>query len=358
MASKKIKNIYKGIPEDLVDKIYRVQDEYRTNPLSLAPGGCNIVVEYYNQEVLLYDKVKYPSKYIYVILKHVVNGDISETNIAELAESKLKRVFIKNQGDYNDIWQAPMSYSELISKLKEYDENSHKQKEDKIYEIQLSNEKIVDGNTYIHLLTYNRYSIYLSLRSFIWVFFKEKDPLFLIKTLSTIYQNKENYKKENYKSDPYILDINHIYCNVDSIYLSISNTTWRQHIISELLIFDSSDMLIITKEESHEKIEKMHRRAYLLGEDSVFDFYIEDKLWAKGVDDIIFFKKESKEKKTLSNKEVLAMDKCTSTFKFVVKVAEGFGMDNIFIENEFGEPILEKDSANEILEALDITKIE
>lgn len=41
-----------------------VGDEYRTNELSLYPGGCTVVVEKLNGQILEYPKVKNPTAYM------------------------------------------------------------------------------------------------------------------------------------------------------------------------------------------------------------------------------------------------------------------------------------------------------
>ena len=42
----------------------RVGDEYRTNPLSLIPGGSLVTVVFSDGRMLDYDKVKSPKKYV------------------------------------------------------------------------------------------------------------------------------------------------------------------------------------------------------------------------------------------------------------------------------------------------------
>ena len=42
----------------------RVGDEFRTNPLSLRPGGSVVTVVFSNGKMLDYDKVKSPKKYV------------------------------------------------------------------------------------------------------------------------------------------------------------------------------------------------------------------------------------------------------------------------------------------------------
>ena len=56
-----------------------VGDEFRTNSLSLIPGGKNVTVVYSNGARLVYDKVKNPGKYIKSISeKDSANGHMME----------------------------------------------------------------------------------------------------------------------------------------------------------------------------------------------------------------------------------------------------------------------------------------
>ena len=48
---------------------YYVEDDYRTNPKSLTPGGSTVVVEYYSGEIRVYDKIKNSQAYINSIIK-------------------------------------------------------------------------------------------------------------------------------------------------------------------------------------------------------------------------------------------------------------------------------------------------
>lgn len=45
----------------------RVSDEFRTNPLSLRPGGSVVSVVFADGSTREYDKVKYPRKYVSTI---------------------------------------------------------------------------------------------------------------------------------------------------------------------------------------------------------------------------------------------------------------------------------------------------
>jgi hypothetical protein len=42
----------------------RVADEFRTNPLSLSPGGSIVTVAFSDGRMLDYDKVKSPKRYV------------------------------------------------------------------------------------------------------------------------------------------------------------------------------------------------------------------------------------------------------------------------------------------------------
>lgn len=68
----------------------RVGDEYRTNPLSLKPGGSIVTVVFSNGRMLDYDKVKSPKKYVGSIPEReditaiFVNGNQVWTNKEEI----------------------------------------------------------------------------------------------------------------------------------------------------------------------------------------------------------------------------------------------------------------------------------
>jgi hypothetical protein len=55
--------------ENFKKKILWVDDEHRTNPWSLRPGGSTVVVEYLDNKILGYDKVKRPERYMLKIFK-------------------------------------------------------------------------------------------------------------------------------------------------------------------------------------------------------------------------------------------------------------------------------------------------
>jgi len=112
-----IKRIYDGIPTDLIKNIVWVEDEYRTNVLSVEPGGTDIVVEYTKLPLWGYDKIKYPTRYIATILRD-----------AEY-EIKVLRVYARaycNEQEYELIpfeliWNEGSSKISILDSLKKYD---------------------------------------------------------------------------------------------------------------------------------------------------------------------------------------------------------------------------------------------
>lgn len=56
----------------------QVGDDFRTNPLSLKPGGYEVTVIYQNGKSFTYDKVKTPSNYITRISSNSKYGQIVE----------------------------------------------------------------------------------------------------------------------------------------------------------------------------------------------------------------------------------------------------------------------------------------
>jgi hypothetical protein len=62
----------------MVKNILKVEDQYRTNPLSLKPGGCTLTITYSDGKVFIYDKVKNAVSYIRALDKNHEHGTITE----------------------------------------------------------------------------------------------------------------------------------------------------------------------------------------------------------------------------------------------------------------------------------------
>lgn len=112
---KKIKKITIGIPQNISKKIRWVLDEYRTNELSIIPGGFDIVIEYYSGDIFGYDKVKEPNAYIKrVILKEINHpynefNNLEKNNLIKLIKEKINRIYYRNQHNslvFNELWNS------------------------------------------------------------------------------------------------------------------------------------------------------------------------------------------------------------------------------------------------------------
>lgn len=64
-----------------MSKALKVSDEYRTNSLSLKPGGYEVTVTHQNGKSFVYDKVKKPGVYVKSISDNSKNGPIKEIRI-------------------------------------------------------------------------------------------------------------------------------------------------------------------------------------------------------------------------------------------------------------------------------------
>ena len=65
-------------------KEFKVGDQYRTNPLSLKPGGYEVTVVYQDGKRFVYDKVKKPGWYVKSIEtqgKNKSHGPVTEVYV-------------------------------------------------------------------------------------------------------------------------------------------------------------------------------------------------------------------------------------------------------------------------------------
>jgi|GEM_PF-1068738 len=97
--NRRIKNIYKGLPIELTDKVFWVAMEFQTNSLSHTQGGSCIVIEYKDDSVLGYKRVKKTNEYIHSILTNNFISDIKRfeqgRDIEKLEEVKtiVRRIY-------------------------------------------------------------------------------------------------------------------------------------------------------------------------------------------------------------------------------------------------------------------------
>ena len=71
-------------------------DEYRTNPLSLQPGGITVRVVLENGQIISYDKVKKPWHYIKTIISKLEKGE-DKYNSTVLRIETDERVYWRNK---------------------------------------------------------------------------------------------------------------------------------------------------------------------------------------------------------------------------------------------------------------------
>jgi hypothetical protein len=71
-------------------KVLVVEDKYRTNPLSLSPGGSTIEVHKKSGKIMVYDKIKSPERYLREIYPKI-NGE----------SDPIERIVVENQPVFN-----------------------------------------------------------------------------------------------------------------------------------------------------------------------------------------------------------------------------------------------------------------
>ena len=97
-----IKKVITGISIDNIQNLVWVEDKFRTNTLSLTPGGTSVIIEYTNGIFLGYDKIKIPSKYIEKVWKNNIIKEFSNyesfslNQKLELVKSKMRKVYARS----------------------------------------------------------------------------------------------------------------------------------------------------------------------------------------------------------------------------------------------------------------------
>jgi hypothetical protein len=105
-----------GLPQELQNDLFWVGQKYRTNELSLSPGGTNVIVYYQSGDVLGYDRIKYPSRYIDVILSRRVFNDgvkLSEIPSEQAADLIVGEVAAIYALKYEDVENGSHDYKEV-----------------------------------------------------------------------------------------------------------------------------------------------------------------------------------------------------------------------------------------------------
>ena len=140
--STKIRRIYLGIPEKLIDVILWVSRKYRTNHLSHIKGGSDIIIEYHEKnKVLGYDWIKYPSRYINFIFKKEFFNDNTtfedfkkqeQINIIKKEISKVyTRIYEKDNLDnisFDTIWDSSKDNTFPWDNMEQYEDKIKNQR--------------------------------------------------------------------------------------------------------------------------------------------------------------------------------------------------------------------------------------
>ena len=130
LEKREIANVFVGIPKNISAEIIWVQDKFRTNLLSLIPGGTTVVVEYHNGEVLGYDKIKRPSDYIGKFFEDSSRITSYEyCKMDELAKvnfykERIFRIFArknKNGHVFEEVWNCESSHQLPWKSLAKFD---------------------------------------------------------------------------------------------------------------------------------------------------------------------------------------------------------------------------------------------
>ena len=105
-------------------EIYWVGDTHRTHPWSIEPGGSTVVVEYINGQILGYDKVKRPDRYMPKIFKEDKESIYSiwdDNTLHKYLDEYVGKIYAAKEGSttLDFIWKN--GDKDLpIEKLKEY----------------------------------------------------------------------------------------------------------------------------------------------------------------------------------------------------------------------------------------------
>ncbi|MBB6611338.1 hypothetical protein H7F15_09840 [Pontibacter sp. Tf4] len=123
-----------GLPESFYNRILWVAREFRTNPLSHEPGGCDVIVEYHTQKIYGYDWIKFPSLYIskiwnFSISKIYINYEKYDEDLQlKIIKQNIKRVFARKYNrenfeneEFKEVWNAETSDKIPWKLLEEFD---------------------------------------------------------------------------------------------------------------------------------------------------------------------------------------------------------------------------------------------
>lgn len=137
--------MYVGLPEHLVQQIFWVARETRTNSLSFIRGGSDIVVELCDGRVLGYDWVKKPIKYIREFFLGEIKfswdayTSVDRTEQTKLAKQVISKIFLRTWEDSDEYLTAPFTevWNREVSDSLPWEINSYNFGDDDLDEIHI-----------------------------------------------------------------------------------------------------------------------------------------------------------------------------------------------------------------------------
>lgn len=131
-----IKKVYLGLPEGFELIVLWVSEEYLTNQLSHELGGSDVVIEYHSGNIVGYDRVKFPSRYIAKIFQIGMSKEYENFEKLEYDEEltiikgEVARIFARkyNSDDYDkvpfeEIWNYKTAKNLPWEGLEKFDES-------------------------------------------------------------------------------------------------------------------------------------------------------------------------------------------------------------------------------------------
>jgi len=105
-------------------EIFWVGDKHRTHAWSIEPGGSTVVVEYLSGQILGYDKVKRPHRYMPKIFrddKKSIYCNWNDETLYKYLDDYVKKIYAAQEGSntLNPIWKNGDKES-LLKELEKY----------------------------------------------------------------------------------------------------------------------------------------------------------------------------------------------------------------------------------------------
>lgn len=157
---------YLGLPEYLYKQIFEVSREWRTHEWSHIPGGCDVIVEYTDGRVHLYDWIKYPDRYIQSFFDGIV--DYPQSQQIAIAKNEITRIFSRfceNEEDmkttkFEEVWNSENANTTPWDALKNFKIIKEQEKiedvfsEDDLYDLAITPNWSVDRYQFENLSDY------------------------------------------------------------------------------------------------------------------------------------------------------------------------------------------------------------